>query len=152
MGMLDINSAHKYKRWMAFDFGTLRIGIAVGQSLTKTATPIAPIKAKDGIPNWDNLEKIVTEWQPEAFLVGLPLNMDGSVSEMSRRALKFSRRIESRYRKPSYTYDERLSSYEAKGRVIKAGGNRNFKDNSVDGIAAQLILEGWLNSLPSPIL
>lgn len=134
-----------YDRWMAFDFGTQRIGIAVGQRLTGQASPIEPIKARDGIPNWDQLERIITEWQPQAFVTGLPLNMDGSPSELSRRAKKFANRLEGRFHRPSFTHDERLTSYEAKGRVIEAGGNRNFGENSVDGIAAQLILESFLS-------
>jgi putative Holliday junction resolvase len=134
-----------YDHWMSFDFGTQRIGIAVGQRITGQATPLEPIKARDGIPNWEELEKIIEEWQPQAFVTGLPLNMDGTPSELSRRANKFSNRLEGRFHRPSFTHDERLTSYEAKGRIIEAGGNRNFGENSVDGIAAQLILESFLN-------
>jgi len=70
--------------------------------------------------------------------------MDGTPSDLSRRANKFANRLEGRFHKPSFTHDERLTSYEAKGRVIEMGGNRNFGENSVDGIAAQLILESFL--------
>jgi len=133
-----------YDHWMAFDFGTQRIGIAIGQRITGQATPIAPIKARDGIPDWDQLQAIIDEWQPQAFVTGLPLNMDGTPSDLSRRANKFANRLEGRFHKPSFTHDERLTSYEAKGQVIAAGGNRNFGENSVDGIAAQLILESFL--------
>lgn len=136
--------AKVYDHWMAFDFGTQRIGIAVGQRVTGKATPIEPIKARDGIPNWEELGKIIEEWQPQAFLTGLPLNMDGSPSDLSRRANKFANRLEGRFHKPSFTHDERLTSYEAKGIMIDRGGNRNFGENSVDGIAAQLILESFL--------
>jgi putative Holliday junction resolvase len=133
-----------YDHWMAFDFGTQRIGIAIGQRITGQATPIAPIKARDGVPDWDQLQAIIDEWQPQAFVTGLPLNMDGTTSDLSRRANKFANRLEGRFHKPSFTHDERLTSYEAKGQVIAAGGNRNFGENSVDGIAAQLILESFL--------
>lgn len=138
----------KVQRLLAFDFGTQRIGIAVGQRLTATAEPLAPIKARDGVPDWDQLQRIVDEWQPDGFVVGLPLNMDGSPSDMSNRAKKFAGRLEGRYHRPSYTHDERLSSYEAKGMVIAQGGNRDFGANSVDGLAAQLILESWMASFP----
>jgi putative Holliday junction resolvase len=131
--------------FLAFDFGTKRIGIAVGQDTTDTATPLNPIKATDGIPNWDQVAQIVDEWKPDGFVVGLPLNMDGSMSEMAFKARKFANRLQAKYRKQSHTMDERLTSYEAKGIVIAEGGNRNFKDNSVDGIAAQLILESWFS-------
>lgn len=136
--------AKVYDHWMAFDFGTQRIGIAIGQRVTGKATPIEPIKARDGIPNWEDLGKIIEEWKPQAFLTGLPLNMDGSPSDLSRRANKFANRLEGRFHKPSFTHDERLTSYEAKGIMIDRGGSRNFGENSVDGIAAQLILESFL--------
>ena len=131
------------RTFLGFDFGTTRIGVAVGQEITMTATPLQPIKAKDGIPNWDIIAAIVKEWQPDGFVIGLPLNMDDTENEMCQRARKFANRLHGRYNKPSHLMDERLSSYEAKGEVIRSGGNRNFKENSVDGIAAQMILESW---------
>ena len=111
---------------MSFDFGTKRIGIAVGQRLTGNTQALVPIKARNGIPDWDALQLIIDEWQPDAFVTGLPLNMDGSQSDMSRRANKFSRRLEGRFHRPSYTHDERLSSFEAKGIVMSQSGERDF--------------------------
>lgn len=128
---------------LAFDFGTRRIGVAVGQAVTETATPLSPITAKDGVPDWQKLEMLIAEWQPEAFVIGLPLNMDGSVSEMSHRARKFANRLQARFDCPSYLMDERLTSHEAKGIHLAQGGVADFKANSVDGLAAQLILESW---------
>lgn len=133
---------------MAFDFGTQRMGVAIGQRLTATAQELSPLKAKDGVPNWQQLESIIKEWQPDAFVVGLPLNMDGSESDMSRRALKFARRLEGRFGKPSFTHDERLSSFEAKGHVMAQGGSRDFGRHSVDGLAAVIILEGFMAQWP----
>ena len=138
----------RVKTLLAFDFGTQRIGIATGQRITATARPLNPVKARDGIPDWDVLQRIIDEWQPDAFVVGLPLNMDGTASDMSRRAKKFAGRLEGRFHRPSFTHDERLSSYEAKGMVIAQGGSRDFGANSVDGIAAQLILESWMAAWP----
>ncbi|BFM50531.1 Holliday junction resolvase RuvX [Marinomonas sp. THO17] len=128
---------------LGFDFGTTRIGVAIGQSLTGTAQPLSPVKAQDGIPNWQTIEKIFTEWQPDAVVVGLPLDMDGTENEMCLRARKFARRLHGRFNLPYHMMDERLSSYEAKGQVIADGGKRNFKENSVDGLAAKMILETW---------
>lgn len=128
---------------LGFDFGTTRIGVAVGQSLTGLGRPLQPLKANEGIPNWEAIAALVAEWQPDAFVVGLPLNMDGSENEMCQRARKFAKRLHGRYNRPYHMMDERLSSYEAKGQVIAQGGNRNFKENSVDGLAAQMILESW---------
>ena len=138
---------------LGFDFGTTRIGLAIGQSLTATATPIEPVRARDGMPDWSQLDAAIAEWQPDALVVGIPLNMDGTISEMARRARKFANRIQDRYQRPCYLCDERLTTAEAKRIHLDAGGGTNFKQESVDGIAAQLILEDWFNSpdrLPSP--
>lgn len=126
-------------RVLAFDFGTKRIGIAFGQSLTQTAQPVAEIPARDGVPDWQQIEKIIGEWQPDCFLTGLPLNMDGTENEMCLRARKFANRLHGRFGKPSHLWDERLSSAEAKS--IRPSDN--YKKNAVDGIAATAILESW---------
>ncbi|UTW10554.1 Holliday junction resolvase RuvX [Marinobacterium rhizophilum] len=131
---------------LAFDFGTSRIGVAVGQTLTATATAIAPVSARDGIPDWNQIDQIVQEWSPDALVVGIPLNMDGSISDMARRARKFANRLHERYKLPSFLMDERLSTREAKSIHRAAGGGTNYKKESVDGIAAQLILESWFSS------
>lgn len=136
-------------RIMAFDFGTKRLGIAFGQRLINTTEALSPMPARDGVPDWDQLAALVDEWQPDAFVVGLPLNMDGSDSDMSRRANKFAKRLEGRLHKPSYTHDERLTSYEAKGIAIQQKGERHFGQFSVDGLAAQLILESWMACHPT---
>lgn len=134
------------QRVLGFDFGTTRIGLAIGQSLTATATPIEPVRARDGMPDWPQLDATLAEWQPDALVVGIPLNMDGSISEMARRARKFANRIQDRYQLPCFLCDERLTTAEAKRIHLDAGGGTNFKQESVDGIAAQLILEDWFNS------
>jgi len=129
---------------IAFDYGTTNIGIAVCQPTLGEARPLKPIKARDGIPNWDELERIIKEWQPTLAVVGLPLNMDGSESEMCVRARKFARRLDGRFGLKSEMMDERLSSFEAKGDVIQRGGSRDYKHNPVDSIAAKYIVESWL--------
>lgn len=131
---------------MGFDFGTSRIGIAFGQQLTGSAAPLKPIAARDGIPDWDQLGQIIREWQPDALVVGIPLNMDGSISEMAHRARKFANRLHERYQLPCFIIDERLTSVEAKRLHLQAGGGSNFRQESVDGIAARLILEDWFHS------
>lgn len=128
---------------LCFDFGTRRIGVAVGRRIHQTASELKPLPAKDGVPNWDEIGMLVNEWQPDAFVVGLPLNMDGSENEMSRRATKFGKRLQGRYNKPYFMMDERLSSFEAKGHVLHQGGSRDFGQNSVDGLAACLVLKSW---------
>ena len=120
---------------MGFDFGMKRIGVAVGQKVTQTASGLTVVQACDGIPKWEQLDKLILDWQPEKFIVGLPLNMDGSKSEMSQKANKFSRRVSSRYDIPIEMVDERLTSFEARGHEEKT---------HIDAIAARLILESWL--------
>lgn len=131
---------------LGFDFGTTRIGVAAGQSLTGTASPLQPIAARDGIPDWNILDKLVNEWQPSALVIGIPLNMDGTISDMARRARKFANRLHERSKVPCFLIDERLTTREAKQISLSRGGSTNFKENSVDGIAAQLILEDWFAS------
>src|SRR5690606_24221209 len=78
--------ASPIQRVLGFDFGTRQIGVAVGQTLTGNARPLKELRARDGIPDWDQIGALLKEWQPDALIVGLPLNMDGSPSEMSARA------------------------------------------------------------------
>ena len=130
-------------RALAFDFGTKRIGVASGQSITGTAEALSPIKATDGKPDWVQFDKLIEEWTPQALVIGIPLNMDGSISDMSHRARKFANRLNERYKIPLFLMDERLSTAEAKAIHLAAGGSTDYRNESVDGIAAQLILESW---------
>ena len=132
------------KTVLCFDYGTKTIGIAVGQTITRSANPLCELKAKEGIPNWDEVKKILDEWQPDLLVIGLPLNMDGSFSNMSQRAKKFANRLHGRFGLAIEMADERLSSFEAKGEIIHQTGSRNFKNNNIDSLAAKIILEGWL--------
>ncbi len=132
-----------HRRVMAFDFGTRRIGVASGQEMLGTGQPIAMILARDGIPDWSEIESLLAEWQPDLIVVGLPLNMDDTENEMCAKARKFGKRLHGRYHLPVEMVDERLTSFEAKGDVISAGGNRDFGRHGVDDRAAVLILETW---------
>ncbi len=137
------------KTLLAFDYGTKNIGVASGQTLTGSANIQAPLKAKEGIPDWNQVEKLLKEWQPDLVLVGLPLNMDSSESEFSARARKFANRLHGRFGVKVQMVDERLSSFEAKSEVMERGGSRDYKNNPVDSIAARLILEAWLTNNPA---
>ncbi|GHC29281.1 Holliday junction resolvase RuvX [Aidingimonas halophila] len=128
---------------LAFDFGTRRMGVAVGNEWIRRATALDPIPARDGIPDWQQVTRLVEEWQPDLFVVGLPLNMDGSESDMSVRARKFGNRLHGRYGKPCEMTDERGSTREAKAIAREAGHKGNYRDEGVDGLSAQLILEGY---------
>lgn len=128
---------------LAFDFGTRRIGVAFGQELLGRARPVTLLPARDGIPDWNAIAALIEEWQPDQLVVGLPLNMDDSENEMCARARKFGKRLHGRFHLPVAMVDERLSSFEAKGEVLAAGGSRDFGRHGVDDRAAVLILETW---------
>ena len=135
---------------LAFDFGTRRIGVAVGNEMLASARQLTPLPARDGIPDWNVVSRLVGEWQPDLFVVGLPLNMDGSESEMSTRARKFGKRLYGRYGKPCEMVDERGSTREAKRLAREAGHRGNYRNEGVDGLAAQLILESWFAAISQP--
>lgn len=128
---------------MAFDFGARRIGVAVGNELLGSASQLEPLPARDGIPDWQLVGRLIEEWQPDLFVVGLPINMDGTESEMSLRARKFGNRLHGRYGRPLEMFDERGTTRAAKAIAREAGHKGNYRDDSVDGIAAELILSGW---------
>ena len=131
------------RRVLAFDYGTRRIGVASGQELLGTGQPVAMIPARDGIPDWSRVEALLKEWQPDLVGVVLPLNMDDTENEMCARARKFGNRLHGRYHVAVEMVDERLTSFEAKGEVMAAGGSRDFGRHGVDDRAAVLILETW---------
>ncbi|MFL0796287.1 MAG: Holliday junction resolvase RuvX [Cellvibrionaceae bacterium] len=130
---------------LAFDFGLKNIGMACGQDITKTANELKPIPAKNGTPNWEQLETLINEWQPSILLVGLPLNMDGSEMEFTARAKKFGKRLHGRFGKPVEMVDERLTTRAAKEEAFERGHRGHFASSPVDSIAARLILESWFN-------
>lgn len=131
---------------LGFDFGTHTIGVAAGQTLTGTASPLTELPAKDGQPDWRKLGALLQEWKPDLVVVGLPLNMDGSESELTARARKFANRLHGRFGVQVELMDERLSTVAAREQILERGGSTNFKRHRVDSIAAGYILESWLNS------
>jgi len=121
------------------------MGIAFGQSVSASAQAIAVLKARDGIPDWNQLQRLIEQWRPDVFVVGLPFNMDGSDSELLRQAMKFAGRLHGRFHLPVYGMDERLSSRAASEQFSDAGKATNKAD--IDHIAARIILENWLSEL-----
>lgn len=125
---------------IGFDFGTRWIGVAVGQTLTRQATPLQAVKNGD----WMAIEKLLDEWQPQLLVVGLPLNMRGEAQEITRRAQRFARQLEGRFRVPARLVDERLTTREA---YLIAIENRHKKSKTeIDCLAAALITESWLEN------
>ena len=135
---------------LAFDFGTKNIGAACSASPIAPVQELPPIRAKDGIPDWTELEKLLNEWQVSKVIVGKPLNMDGSESELSKRARKFANRVHGRFGIAVEMVDERLSTREAKEEAVNRGHRGNYGQSPVDSIAARLILETWLQGDDTP--
>ena len=129
---------------MSFDYGTEKIGIAIGQSISSTAEPLTIIRAKDGIPNWSEIAGLTESWRPNYFVVGLPYNLDGSDSKLLQRALKFAKRLNGRFNIPTFGIDESLSS-KAAAEKFKAGNPKNSVRKEIDDVAAQIILETWFS-------
>jgi len=129
---------------LSFDFGTQRIGVAFGQSISGTARPVCVLKANDGIPDWEQVGSVIAEWSPDVLVIGLPYNLDGTESELLRRAVKFGNRLNGRFHKPCYGMDERLSSRAAIEQVMEESGSMT-KKSGIDDIAAQIILENWFS-------
>ena len=135
---------------LAFDFGRKRIGVAVGQTLTGQARPLTTLAAARG-PDWPGLERVVAEWRPALLVVGLPLDADGGETDMSKAARAFGAELARRTGVEVAWMDERLSSHQAEGRFadLRAAGALRRKDSDrVDALAAQIILENWLQSRP----
>ena len=129
---------------LAFDYGTKSIGLAIGQELTGTASPLKAIKAKDGIPNWDDIERVLKEWQPDLIVVGLPLDLKGNPLEsITPRAKKFANRLHGRFGLPVELHDERLSTVEARANLFDQSGFRSLTKGNVDSQSAVVILESW---------
>ena len=128
------------KSVLGFDFGMKRIGVAIGQTITATARPLDVLPALNGAPNWEDVSRLIEEWQPQALVVGQPLAMDGSSSDITKAAKRFGNRLNGRYHLPVFSMDERLSSREAEN-MQRDGEART---QSVDSIAAAIILQSWL--------
>lgn len=126
---------------LGFDFGTQRIGIAVGQSITGTATALCTINSRNGRPDWDGIAELIEHWRPDALVVGLPLHDDGSDSDISTAVRRFSQQLEERYRLPVHTMDERLSTHAAKQHMERSAGKQE-----IDAVAAMIILQNWLET------
>ena len=134
---------------LAFDYGTRRIGIASGDTLTRTARALTTLEWNDGVP-WTAIGKLVREYQPAQFVVGLPWNMDGTPTLLTETSRAFAAELKARYDKPVALVDERLSSREAESllRDARASGMKKRRNThaDVDMIAARILLEQWLEN------
>ena len=132
--------------FLGFDFGNKKIGTAVGQLTTLTASPVQTIRSINQKPDWDKITSLINEWKPAGLVVGISRQADGTDNAITPRMLKFSRQLEGRYRLPVYLVDESLTTFEAKQLLFDELNVRAGKLWEVqDQLAAQLILQTWLN-------
>ncbi|SEP75535.1 putative holliday junction resolvase [Ectothiorhodospira magna] len=132
---------------LGLDYGEKRIGVAVGNGITRTAAPLDTLSARDGIPDWPRLDVLIREWQPALLVVGLPGTPDGSEHPLARRIQAFCDRLRARYTLPVRWVDEQFSSAEAtsqlKSRRQEGRRGRICKED-IDAVAAAIFLEHWL--------
>jgi putative Holliday junction resolvase len=128
---------------LGFDFGLKRIGVAVGQTITRTANPLTTLKAQDGIPVWGEIQHLISTWDADALIVGLPFQLDGSEQLLTFAAKKFANRLKEKFKLPVFLVDERLSTMAAKSHLKE---EKALVLSEIDQYAAKIILESWLNS------
>jgi putative holliday junction resolvase len=132
---------------LAFDFGLRRIGVACGDTLSRSASPLQPVPSGPGGPRWEIIAALLREWQPNLAVVGLPYNVDGSDSKMTEAARDFAAELERRFQLEVAMIDERYSSLEAEARLKSARESglrrRRVAKADVDAAAACVILERW---------
>ena len=135
---------------LAFDYGTKRIGVASGDTLTRTARALTTLECKNQTVPWTAIDKLLREYQPAQFVVGLPWNMDGTPTLLTDASRAFGAELHARYHKPVALVDERLSSREAETQLrdARASGIKKRRNThaDVDMIAAKILLEQWLDN------
>ncbi|BBB14824.1 putative holliday junction resolvase [Candidatus Rickettsiella viridis] len=134
------------KTVLGFDFGTKYIGVAVGYTSPLMAQPLTSLIAQKGEPPWKEIDTLIKTWSPDALIVGMPLNMDGSEQPMTQSAGLFSENLKQRFHLPIFAVDERLTTIEARARLFSSGGYKALQKKAIDSVSAQLIVEMWLES------
>jgi putative Holliday junction resolvase len=132
---------------LAFDFGERRIGIAVGEHLINNANPLMTIDNESNEVRFAAITQLINEWQPKLLVVGLPLSLDGSETEVTQLCKKFARRLNGRFNLPVIMIDERYSSTEASQLLNESGIKGRAQKAMLDQVAAQTILRSYFDSL-----
>ena len=130
---------------LAFDFGTRKIGVALGNTLVRNAHPLTTIAAEATALRLDAIGALVAEWKPAALVVGRPVHADGTEHAMTARAERFARMLEGRFGLPVHRVDERFTTREAEGRLRERGVRAEARKAARDAVAAQLILQAWFD-------
>jgi len=133
------------RTYLAFDYGTKQIGVAVGGRHSGLAEGLANVRAGRDGPDWVHIDRLIAEWRPDALVVGLPLNMDDSENAMTAAAKTFGNRLQGRYNLSVHRVDERLTSVDAKNTLVAAGVRFKRRKARVDRVAAQTILQAFLD-------
>jgi len=135
------------KTVLGFDFGMKKTGVAIGQMITKTASPLTLLKAQDGAPRWSVIQALIDEWQPQLLIVGYPLHMDGAEQPMTKAAKRFGNRLNGRFGLPVIWVDERLTSHEAEQVFVDLNKSTESDKLNIDTISAKLIVEQWFHQI-----
>lgn len=141
---MDNKDLSQHKVLLGIDFGSKRIGLAIGLSITKSARSLSILPAKQGIPNWDDLKKVITQWAVDGIVVGLPLDMSGRWQNTTQLTSDFITQLKKHTPLPVYTIDERMTTIEAKAQISSQGRHKLDKAR-VDSYAAKIILESWFS-------
>ena len=131
--------------YLAFDFGTRKIGVAVGESETGLCEPLTIIPAYKGHPHWPTLLKLCDDWRPVGCVVGWPLNMDGSTQHLTVKTRGFIKALKQHTNLPVYAMDERCTTVEARAQRFAEGGFKALQQD-IDDHAAMIILNLWFRS------
>ena len=134
---------------LAFDFGTRKIGVAVGNTVVRVAHPLTTVEGEANAVRLKAIDALVAEWAPGGFVVGRPLDGDGSEHEMTARAERFARQLEARFGLPVARVDERYTTRAAATALSEAGVRGRARDAALDEVAAQLILQSWFDEQDS---
>lgn len=134
------------KTVLGFDFGSKYIGVAIGYVVPVSALPLTSLVMQKGEPPWNEITVLLKTWSPDALIVGVPLNMDGSEQAITQSARFFLENLKQRFHLPVFAVDERLTTVEARARLFAAGGYKALNKKAIDSVSAQLIVETWLEN------
>jgi len=130
---------------IGIDYGLKRMGIATGQTITGSASPITTLNQINGSPDWPALEQLITQWKPQALIVGMPYYLDGKENDMTKIVETFCLELEQRFKLPVFKINEALSSYEAETTLKKNTKIGKHNKHEIDKMAAAIIVQNWLN-------
>lgn len=130
---------------LGIDYGHKRIGIASGQTITGSASPITTLNQLKGLPDWEAIEELIGQWKPQALIVGMPYYLDGKENDMTKAVDAFCLELEQRFPLPIFKINEALSSYEAEQMLKENTKIGKHNKHEIDKMAAAIIVQNWLD-------